>query len=83
MMTKKNYYILAGIVAVLVLAFIGIMNLFGFTEYWGWLRLVLFFIMTYTLLVTPLLFIMKIWGGIQNARDKASQEMKARREQQQ
>lgn len=61
MITKNNYFILAAIVAVCVLAYFAILVTFGFAEHWGWLRKVCFILLTYVLAAGPLALLLKMW----------------------
>lgn len=82
MITKKNYIILAVIIAVFVMAYVGLLSLFGFSQHWQWPRLSCFILLTYVIIASPLFLIMKVWGDIEAKREKAYQEMKAKRTQQ-
>lgn len=53
MINKKNYYILAGILLVMVLAYLGVLTLFGFSDCWNLGRKISFALLTYVAALAP------------------------------
>ena len=53
MINKKNYYVLAGMLLVLVLAYLGVLTLFGFSDCWGLWRKISFALLTYVAALLP------------------------------
>lgn len=80
-MNKKNSLILAAIVAVLTLAYFGIISVTGFTSSWSWLRAILFCFLTYALALIPMLTLLYVYETMQKKREEAMKAMKDAREQ--
>lgn len=55
MINRKNYFILAGVLALFVAAYFGILSLFGFAELWNLWRKISFCLVTYVLALLPLI----------------------------
>jgi predicted membrane-bound dolichyl-phosphate-mannose-protein mannosyltransferase len=70
MINRKNHYILAGIVFVLCLAYLGILAMTGFVKHWNVWRMIAFFVLTYNLTFWPLAFLMQFYNRVNKTPTK-------------
>lgn len=75
MIKKTDYFVLAGIIFVLCLAYLGILALTGFAKYWGVWRMIAFLLMTFTLTFWPLAVFFKIYKKINEPPTKKKEHI--------